>query len=309
MLYSGTLNKREYAQELTFRLADNIPEEKERLILRCLKAVESYTEEDEQPKTESATEIAKLQGKHGKLLGLYMASHRRILHELHVKKRAPTVRALYENSETGETLVAAAAGDDILDAHVLHMVLIDYVYVCTKYNLLTCTEGRALHRWAAKKLYIAPTTVMLVHRTLERLLQEADAEPTADLGAIITADARALYEEERETAARASGKRVHGANSTNGGDGGGDGERAWNVTAGDNALLVPWPKRGVCWWHTNGKPCEDLDGTGTCRFANNHDKMCGLRYKENDGTIKICKGKHTAVQCPHKSKRAPALSQ
>ena len=295
-LFEGRLTKKHFLHVLSLRLADEgLKEGEERMLLRCIKAGESF-DDIEEPRTETATEISRLQAKHGKLVGLLMASHRRVLYELHIERRSPNVRALYENAETGETLVAASAGDDVGDVHVLHLVLIDFVYVCGKYNLLTATEGRALHRWATKKIYLS-NDVVVTHRTLERLLQEADSDPTADVGAIINADARALYDEELATAAK-SGKRVQGATPSP------DSEvssRSSSLTPGDPSLLVPWPRRGMCWTHTNGKPC-DLEN-GICPWSNNHDKLCGLRYKEG-GTVKLCKGAHKAVDCPHKANRA-----
>lgn len=62
---------------------------------------------------------------------MLMATHRRVYADLHLKNPRASMQQVHKNSETGEAVVTAEAAQDVSDAMtVLHMVLVDFIYVC-----------------------------------------------------------------------------------------------------------------------------------------------------------------------------------
>ena len=90
-LYDGQITKHNCKKELTARIADADTEAKESKLLNLLKAADQYVPETSRTDKMSvaAQEVAKLQSKHGNLSGLYMATYKQTLHELHVKSKHP----------------------------------------------------------------------------------------------------------------------------------------------------------------------------------------------------------------------------
>ena len=146
--------------------------------------------------------------------------------------------------------------DDIGGVALLHVVLVDFVYLAVAHGYLSHTEGRALHAWVARKLFLHEKEHVVVWRVTGRFLETIDADDTQDLANIIARDATLLWAEELDIAGVAAGKRVPGAKDRNGPKDTGE------LAPGDTTLAVPFPARGMCWAHTNGKTCYELDSQG-----------------------------------------------
>ena len=296
-LTSGKYGKKEVVDEICSRLCDEALTDKSAAALtRAWKVASEYdfsalssTPDGPEDVSEAAKTVERLQSKHGKLLGLIMAVHKRKMHELHIKRRSTGTKPVYENVETGDKVVVSDATADVDGVHMLHIVLVDFIYLCVAYSYLCATEGRALHAWVAKKLFLHPTAHVLVWRTLCRFLETLDADDTQDMGVIISRDGNMVWWEESEIAGVGTGKRVPGA------PGHTDDVAAATVglTAGDTSLAVPYPARGICWAHTNGKKCFQLGSNGKCEFVRFHGQCCGRKLADG----KVCKGKHRAVDC------------
>jgi hypothetical protein len=301
-LFSNDISKEAAQQLLILRMAAGSTDSDERDVLRSLlPEVRSYSFVAPEARAEdvgkAAQELLLLQQRNGKRVGMLMATHRRIYADLHLKNPRASMQQVYKNSETGEAVVTAEAAQDVSDATVLHMVLVDFIYVCTAYMLLTATEGRGLHKWVCRQLWLRATaTPVIIYRAIVRLLQHLDeADIGKDLQDIIDTKSDAFLNEETAIALRSTtgGPGVHSPHApTN--------NASSTCVKGDLSLPVPWPRPNICFNHTNGHPCTDLDDTGKCKYSKLHN-VCGVRFKEG-GKNKFWTGAHRGVDCPHNTK-------
>jgi hypothetical protein len=294
LLQEGAITKKLAVDTIGILLcADGLSDTKEKQLNRCLTVASAYDitsllqASTSENVSEAARLVERLQSKHGKLFGLLISVHKRKMHELHVKRRTVGARPIYESVDTGEKVVVSDSHDDVSGVALLHVVLVDFIYLAVAYGYITHTEGRALHAWVARKLYLHDSEHIVVWRVAGRFLEALDSDDTQDLDVIISRDSTVLWAEELDIAGVAAGKRVRGDNGNN------KDKNTGELTAGDSALAVRFPARGMCWAHTNGKKCYDLDGQGRCNFSRWHGKCCG-RILASGST---CKGAHRAVDC------------
>jgi hypothetical protein len=294
-LYNGELSKQSVKQQLSLMVVDAEADAQAKL-LNTIKTVDLY-EPDTASKSESASEahkeIAKLQSRHGRLSGTFIATHRRILHDLHIKRKSDGTKQVYA-LESGEHVVACAPGEQFASAAILQLVLVDFLYVCMAYMYLTATEAHALQKWVAKRMYLHPNEWVVTQRCVERFLALSEASPCDDVGAIIKSEASNILVEERDIARPkpdppptpnpSGGQRVRLDRG--------------NLTPGDPKLAVPWPRAGICWQHTNNSPCTNMVN-GKCKFAEFHG-ICGKQYTVN-GVKHTCNGNHRATNCDKQS--------
>ena len=300
-LFNNLITKTAAKQLLMLRIAKaGIDPEERQQLKDTLGAVEAYSNkpeelDHEESVSKAAKELQRLQQLNGKRVGTLIATHRRVYHDLHLKHRSPTMQQAYKNAETGETMVTAEQTQDVSDSTILHMVLIDFIYVCTAYLLLTATEGRALHKWTTKQLYVNNGSATALHRTVTRLLQHLDESHESDLSDVIDAHADRYLKEENDLARPQGGPCVQPAtrqpSKSNG-----------MPAKGSSTLIVPYPRKGVCWPHTNGYDCCEFDAYGACVFIKEHN-TCGVRYKNANGNHKFCMEHHQAINCPKKDER------
>ena len=289
-LYRGEVSKAKLVEELASRLAEEkISDTAEKQLERVLRVVNQYDAVSHHSSggtnaTEAAKQVTLLQSKHGKLTGAYMACHRRIQHELHINKRSSN-KQIYEHAKTGERVVESTPHANVESVDVLHMALIDFGYLAVAHDYLSPTESRALHHWVTRELYIDIAPFVAIHRTVDRLLRELDADHSKSLVDVIDSRAHRFLEEEVALhvtkPAGGAGKRVQGNKPDYG-----------SMRPGDTGLACPWPARGLCWAHTNGKPCTSKTN-GVCDFLQFHGKKCG-KPLASGGT---CNKAHRAVDC------------
>jgi hypothetical protein len=302
-LFDNEISRVAAEQLLMLRIAKESVSEDERKVLQStLKTVQAYQgavagSAREEDISKAAKELLHLQQRNGKRVGMLMATHRRVYSELHLKTRTPSMQQVYKNAETGESMVAAEATQDVNDPTLLHMVLVDFVYVCTAYMLLTATEGRGLHKWVCKQMYLGVSaTPLVIYRTVSRILQHLDeSEIGNDLTDIIDNHGTAYLAEETSIARRppGGGQYPHSPHAP-----GNSGASSDMPPKGDKSLAVPCPRPNTCWSHTNGYACTSLKDDGTCKFEQHHNK-CGFRYHEGSKT-QFCSGEHRAVDCPRR---------
>ena len=306
-LFSNELSRNAAVQLLMLRIAKASVDEAERAILKeTLSVVKDYSvsesESHEEDTNKAAKELLLLQQRNGKRVGMLMATHRRMYADLHFKSRSTSVQQVYKNADTGEAVVTAEAAQDVTEANVLHMVLVDFMHVCTAYMLLTATEGRGLHKWACRSLFLSvANTPLVVYRTIVRLLQYLDAADIGnDLNDIIDAHAAAFLTEEVAIARRplqGAGQGVHTPHAP-----GLSIPVSDMVAPGSKSLAVPYPRRDCCFHYTNGYDCKDLDEDGVCKYIKQHT-CCGFRYRPDGGDKnKFCNKNHRAINCPFNNK-------
>lgn len=305
-MFAGKLVKDDVVQILSLRIVAEDDEKKEKKLSKALKCANDWSPPEKDVDTttdqsDASKDLEDLQRKRGKLVGTLAHCYKHVMHELHVNKRG-MFKELYEDSETGKTVVKSSANDDISDYHILHLVLLDFIYIAVAYDYLRDVEGRALHRWSSKRGYLNKPCV-LVYRTIQRLLALVDAAPSEnDLCELISKESTAIFHEETETWSASSGK-PSDVDDKSAGLPPGQGVRK-TLKHGDSSLAVRYPKSNICWWWTNGKACEDLDANGRCKWFDKHGK-CGKSIAgppdatTGAATTKKCTGTHRAVDCPN----------
>jgi hypothetical protein len=299
-LYSGKMAQSDVRQVLDLRMLDADDDKVEKRIAKSIKIAKEWTpSEADAPKvdeTDSGKELTDLQKRHGKRVGTLAASHKHVLYEMHQSKRSSVKEMLFD-PDTNRPVLRASVQDDISDWHILHIVLIDFLYVCVGFGYLNDEESRALHRWASRRGSHG-NSCTVVFRTIRRLLALVDTDDTKQLGDIIKSEAKGLLDEELEfmpdsksfQAGNVAGKGVRSDSQDSG----------WTLKAGhDKGLAVPFPRKEICWWWTNNAKCEDLDSNGDCKWARFHNN-CGKRCPDPKvpGAFFYCKDKHRATECP-----------
>jgi hypothetical protein len=259
------------------------------------------------PKDDSSRELATLQSRHGRLLGLYISTHKRILNDLHLHSSSSS-KPVMQSLDSGVQFVEVDVGKDISVQAMLHEVLCDTVYLASALNYMSQTESRALCKYVARKFNPHansqhPQLCIILHRTVKRLLQLFDSDPASHFDEVLKAQVKSIYDEELEIVGSSTfagfqaGKRVQEdlpkPTSPSG---------ALSYKDMPNAikdrLPVPRPMRGICWYDTNGLPCADLDPSGQCKFKRFHGKCCGRSVTDSSGNTTTCKDHHRAVDHP-----------
>jgi hypothetical protein len=246
-LYSGKMAQSDVRQVLDLRMLDADDDKVEKRIAKSIKIAKEWTpSEADAPKvdeTDSGKELTDLQKRHGKRVGTLAASHKHVLYEMHQSKRSSVKEMLFD-PDTNRPVLRASVQDDISDWHILHIVLIDFLYVCVGFGYLNDEESRALHRWASRRGSHG-NSCTVVFRTIRRLLALVDTDDTKQLGDIIKSEAKGLLDEELEfmpdsksfQAGNVAGKGVRSDTQDAGG----------NLEAGhDKGLAVPFPRKETC---------------------------------------------------------------
>jgi hypothetical protein len=293
-LFAGELTKAKVLEAFTLRLADEaISDKAAKVCERCMASVKMFEVDDltsDAPASQAAKSVSSLQSKHGKVLGAFMAVHRRVQHDLHINKRSAN-KPIYEHADTGERVVESSKDGEVESQSVFHLVLVDFGYLCVAHGYLTPTEARALHHWVSHQFYIEMHSLTVIFRATERLLRELDVDHGRELDQLIDArstrfldEESALYKPSKQPGGN-PGKYVQGDYSQCG------------ITPGDKSLAIPWPRKGICWCYANGVPCVDLDQRGQCRFLRSHS-TCGKEITVS-GNKTTCTGSHAAHKCPN----------
>ena len=298
-MHASKIAQQDALEIFQLRLLETEDDKVEKRLRKAIEIAKEWLPEapatlEDTDETDNGKEFNLLQKRHGKLVGTLAACHKHVTHELHQSK-ASLVKEMLFDPDTNRPVLQVKAQDDISSWHLLYLVLVDFCYVATHFRYLTVDECRAFQRHAARRGHIG-TDCVPTYRVLRRLLTEMDGQSSQDLGDLIKISAANMLQEELELCPPCNG-------GNNAGDEAGKGVRSgtkakWNLKSGSN-LAVPYPRSSVCWWWTNGAPCEDFDASGKCKWIAHHGK-CGKRIKDpaNPNAFSFCQDNHRAKDCP-----------
>lgn len=301
-LYKGRITKRQCKLHLTVAATEANTAQGRATIQATLDAVDKFDGLDDAPTapdTAGGRAIISNMQKHGKLVGSLMSAHHRIALELHLKLSSVGngTKTVYQ-LETGEKVVPYTSNEDICEVDMLHMVLVDWCYIVVVCGYLTIAEAREVHRFASRELFLDPESCKCVYRATVELLKQHDADPSKCLTDIYTSKRDATLVEVKRIAGY-TGECVPCGNDTQDKvkpEQRSTGQTIQGFKPGDKSLVVPWPRRNVCWPWTNGKPCTKHGKDGKCVHEAWHG-VCGKPYYEGSQK-RSCKGNHKAVDCP-----------
>ena len=288
-----------HAKLALLKLMKGADQESKEYLQNCLDNVVHLAPAPE--KTKSKTLLPGPLQSAGKLAKLWAAVVKHVKLELHNNGKTEHMRPTQMNVLTGELVMDVKEDEPITSSAVFYLSLEHFRHLVRSRDYLSEGELHSLVAWTATELAVG-TRLLLVTRTMEKMLAIMDADMGIELDELIETKASGILSRQtdilgvkktlppkqdegdifRETANQKKSRKAREKKEKDKED---SGDRV--------ALALEVPNDESCWYWTNGLNCPNKwKVNGVCKYDNKH--VCGMPLASGG----YCTAKHKAAEHP-----------
>jgi hypothetical protein len=221
----------------------------------------------------------------GKLTKLWASVVSYVKTDLHKTTKPETHQTPRMNMLTGELTVEAKQDEPVTSVAMMFLTIEHFRHIVRTRDYLTEHECHALTKWVGNQLSLGKP-LLIVERTLKKLLQLLDCDMSLDLANIIDTQSMGMLSHEVDIAASSGIFREKETKEKE------KIKKQGNRHPQDDDVVIALhvPNDSSCWYWSNSLNCPNKQKVnGVCKYANKH--VCGMPLSSGG----YCTEKHRAA--------------